>query len=425
MLQTPEGYLPRIVDAQVERYLKAFGAIEIAGTRWCGKTWTSLAHGASVTRLDNDSDRAAAEADPTLALLGEVPHVIDEWQRVPQTWDAVRQKVDERRRLRGAWILTGSSTPSDKQPSHSGAGRIGTVRMLPMSLQESGESTAEISLSSLFAGEFPPCKVPKDTLALAGLACRGGWPEAIGDDPDTAQLVAREYLRLFYNVSAPREGKSPELTERLVGSIARNLGQAARHATYQDDMFGGEGSIDDDTLSSYLSMLRRQYMVNEVRGWVPPARSPRRLRVKPKRYLADPSLAIAALGMDSAALLGDWQTFGIVFESMAMRDLEVYARALPNAGATPVRYYRDDAGLEVDAIVELADGRWAAFEIKLSDDKVDEAVASLRRLRRKLCENDAARTRPPEFMAVVVGISEYARELEEGIYSIPLRALGA
>ena len=425
MPQTPEGYLPRIVDAQVERYLKAFGAIEIAGTRWCGKTWTSLAHGASVTRLDNDSDRAAAEADPALALLGEMPHVIDEWQRVPQTWDAVRQKVDETRHLRGAWILTGSSTPSEKQPSHSGAGRIGTVRMLPMSLQESGESTAEVSLSRLFAGEFDPCKVPKDTLALADLACRGGWPEAIEDEPETAQLVAREYLRLFYNISAPREGKSPELTERLVNSIARNLGQAARHATYQKDMFGDEGSIDDDTLSSYLSMLRRQYMVNEVRGWVPPARSPRRLRVKPKRYLADPSLAIAALGMDPAALLRDWQTFGTIFESMVMRDLEVYARALPNAGVTPVRYYRDDAGLEVDAIVELADGRWAAFEIKLSDDKVDEAVAGLRRLRKKLCGNAAARTRPPEFMAVVVGISEYARELEEGVYSIPLRALGA
>lgn len=419
-----DGYLPRVIDAQVERYLKAFGAVEIAGTKWCGKTWTSLAHASSLTQLDNDGDRAAAQSDPKLALLGDRPHVIDEWQRVPAVWDAVRQGVDASSHVRGAWILTDSSTPAENPPAHSGAGRIGRLRMLPMSLAESGDSVAAVSLAGLFAGNFEPCKVDDDTLALVDLACRGGWPEMVGDDAETAQLLARSYLQALYQQSG-RRGKSPELTERLVTSLARNLGQACTYKTYAADMAGGDDAHDVDTIVSYLDLLRQQYVVDEVPGWVPPARSPKRLRVKPKRYLADPSLAVAALGMDRASLLHDWQTFGLVFEAMAMRDLEVYARALPNAATVPLRYYRDDSGLEADAIIELADGRWAALEVKVGEDKLGEGVDSLRSLRTKLCENPKTRVRPPEFMAVIVGISQYARVVDEGIYCIPLRALGA
>ena len=208
--------------------------------------------------------------------------------------------------------------------------------------------------------------------------------------------------------------------------MARNLGQAATYGTIREDALGSTGDdLADRQIGEYLSFFNRIYLVSEVPGWEPPSRSKKRLQVKPKRYLADPSLAVAALGMSPAALLEDWQTFGLVFENLCLRDLVAYTRAHELARPIPVRYYRDDSGLEVDAIVELADGRWAAFEIKTSESKVDQAVSNLKRLRKKLCENPRAQTRPPAFMAVIVGIGKYARVVEEGIYVIPIRALTA
>lgn len=427
----PEGYLPRIVDEQVERYLGIFGAVEIAGTKWCGKTWTALRHGASVSYVDDDLD--LARADPSLMTLGEAPHVIDEWQLVPRIWDAVRRGVDRAGGARGGWILTGSSTPLARGagggPAHSGAGRIGRIRMHPMSLSESGDSTRAVSLSGLFRGEFEPCAAPGGTRELVELACRGGWPGAVGMGVPEAQALAREYLRLFYTEGAPAAGKDGDATARLVGSLARNLGQAATYRTVLADMYGAEGDprslMSEETLASYLSLLRSSYLVEEVPGWVPQARSRKRMATKPRRYLADPSLAAAQLGMGPDALLRDWQTFGLLFEGMCMRDLTVYARALPDVGFEPVRYYRDDAGLEADAVVELADGRWAALEFKVSEDGVGHAVESLLRLRRKLCENPRARVREPEFLAVVTGASRYARRTPEGVYVVPLRCLTA
>lgn len=429
----PQGYLPRIVDEQVERYLRIFGAVEIAGTKWCGKTWTALKHGCTVSYVDDELD--VAMADPSLMTLGERPHVIDEWQLVPHIWDAVRRGVDAERGLRGGWILTGSSAPLPRRedgaegPSHSGAGRIGRIRMHPMSLAESGDSTGSVSLSGLFAGDFQPAVADDDTTSLVELCCRGGWPEAIDMDVSSAQTLAREYLRLFYTESAPKAGKDGEITAKLVCSLARNLAQAVTYNTLMQDMYGEEDQpqaiVSDQTLASYLSFLKASYLIEEVPGWVPAARSRKRLATKPKRYLADPSLAAAQLGMDPSALLRDWQTFGLLFESLCMRDLMVYARALHTIGFEPVRYYRDDSGLEVDAIVELADGRWAALEFKVSEDKVQGAVDNLVRLKRKLCGSERARTREPEFLAVITGISKYARRTSEGVYVIPLRCLTA
>lgn len=429
----PKGYLPRIVDVRVERYLRVFGAVEIAGTKWCGKTWTALEHAASVSYVDKSL--ALARDDPSSMLVGERPHVIDEWQRVPSIWDTVRHEVDRTRGLRGAWILTGSSTPLPRdvrddegvQPSHSGAGRIGQIRMYPMSLAESGDSTCGVSLAGLFRGEFEPSQVRTSAEDLVRLACRGGWPDAIDLEPEDAQLVAREYLRLLRRESIPRQGKDGDVAARLLFSLARNLGQAATYRTLIDDMedASGEGGTSDATLVSYLDLLRRMYILEDIPGWLPPARSPKRVASKPKRYLADPSLAVAVLGMSPGALMADWQTFGLVFENLCMRDLAVYAGALDPAADVPVRYYRDGAGLEVDAIVELADGRWAAFEIKTSEAKAPEAVENLRRLRRKLCENPSSRTRPPEFMAVLTGVSSCARRVDEGIYVVPIGSLTA
>ena len=428
--EKPEGYMPRVADAQIERYLKAFGAVEIAGTKWCGKTWSALMQGASVSYVDENLD--LARADPSMMLIGDRPHVIDEWQRVPAIWDCVRHEVDRARGTRGAFILTGSSTPATRQgeqgPAHSGAGRIGRVRMSPMSLFESGESTGQVSLEGLFAGEFTPCVAERDTVGLVEAACRGGWPEAVDMEVDAAQLIAREYVTAALGVSIPALGLDPDIARRLASSLARNLGQAATYKTIINDMFGAEENplsvLDEGRVRAYLDALKGMYIVEEVPGWVPPARDRKRFATKPKRYLADPSLACALLGMSPAALLADWQTFGLVFENMAVRDLSVYARALDLLDDVPVRYYRDDSGVEADAIVQLADGRWAAFEFKVSEDKVEKGVASLERMRRKVCENPRSQTRPPEFMAVITGVGEYAREVAEGIVAVPIRLLG-
>lgn len=428
--EKPEGYMPRVADAQIERYLKAFGAVEIAGTKWCGKTWSALMQGASVSYVDENLD--LARADPSMMLIGDRPHVIDEWQRVPAIWDCVRHEVDRARGTRGAFILTGSSTPATRQgeqgPAHSGAGRIGRVRMSPMSLFESGESTGQVSLEGLFAGEFTPCVAERDTVGLVEAACRGGWPEAVDMEVDAAQLIAREYVTAALGVSIPVLGLDPDIARRLASSLARNLGQTATYKTIINDMFGAEENplsvIDEGRVRAYLDALKGMYIVEEVPGWAPPARDRKRFATKPKRYLADPSLACALLGMSPAALLADWQTFGLVFENMAVRDLSVYARALDLLDDVPVRYYRDDSGVEADAIVQLADGRWAAFEFKVSEDKVEKGVASLQRMRRKVCENPRSQTRPPEFMAVITGVGEYAHEVAEGIVAVPIRLLG-
>lgn len=429
---TPEGYLPRIVDGQIDEYLKTFGAVEIAGTKWCGKTWTALSHGESVSYIDDDYELALA--DPRVVTMGTQPHVIDEWQLVPPVWDAVRRRVDEERGLRGGWLLTGSSTPFLKEhqtgPRHSGAGRIGRIRMHPMSSAESGDSVCMVSLKGLFEGIFVPGMLmedSKDAAALVGLACRGGWPEAIEMTPDAAQRISREYLRVLFQESATKSGLHSDIASRLLTSIARTVGQSASQKTLYRDMTGEDitqlTSSQKALLLRYISFFKSIYLIEEIPGWVPPARSPKRLSVKPKRYLADPSLAIAQLSMGIDSLLRDWQTFGTIFENLCMRDLLVYASSLPNIGLQPVRYYRDDSGLEVDAIIELTDGRWAAFEIKTSENKVDEGIKNLKRMRAKVCENPKAKARPPEFMAVVVGLSNYAREAEEGIFVIPIRAL--
>ncbi len=428
----PEGYLPRIVDEQVERYLRIFGAIEISGTKWCGKTWTALKHGASVNFVDDDLE--LARTDPFIMTLGDRPHVIDEWQLVPHIWDAVRRSVDRERGLRGGWILTGSSSPFAQQessvetPSHSGAGRIGRIQMHPMTLSESGDSTKEISLSGLFAGEFEPCTAPDDTYQLVELCCRGGWPEAVGMETSDAQTLAREYLRIFFTESVRKAGKDRDIASRLVASLARNLGQAATYKTIIRDMYGKEGSpsaIAQETVASYLSFLKSSYLIDEIPGWAPSVRSRKRLATKSKRYLADPSIAAAQLGMSPDALMRDWQTFGLLFESLCIRDLLVYAQALADIGFEPLRYYRDDSGLEADAIIELADGRWAALEFKVGEDKVSEAAEHLLRLKRKLCENPGARMREPEFLAVITGVSRFARQTPEGVYVIPIRCLTA
>ena len=325
-------YRPRIADAQIERYLRLFGAVEISGTKWCGKTWAAMAHGESITYVDRGANLQIVQADPAYALAGEHPHVIDEWQRVPQVWDTVRHAVDDAAGTKGLWILTGSSTPLNPgERSHSGAGRIGRIRMSPMTLSETGESGASVSLAALFEGEFAASQCPDGLVGLSELACRGGWPEATFLSADDAQTIVREYLGLVFEESVPRFGGDGLTARRLAASLARNLGQSPTAKTLAADVFAlpqdakaTETQLKD--MYRHLEILKNIYLVDEIPGWVPAARSPLRMRTKPKLYFADPSLAVGLLGGNSSSLLQDWQTFGLVFENLVMRDLGLRAR---------------------------------------------------------------------------------------------------
>ena len=424
-------YTPRLADALVERYLSLFGAVEVSGTKWCGKTWTSLAHAKSVTYVDRGANLQLISADPAYALAGDTPHVIDEWQRVPAIWDTVRHAVDESAGRKGLWLLTGSSAPQRDETAHSGAGRIGRVRMHPMSLFESGESSGAVSLRALFDDGFEPATAPAamDIDQLAECICRGGWPELVDARSEDAQVVLGEYLQALYSQSIPALGGNEVMAQRLCGSLARTLGQTATMRTLARDVYAKEAKDEPSDqelreVSAHLGYFTRSYAVDEVPGWVPAARSPKRMRTNPKRYFADPSLAVARLGLSKDALMQDWQTFGLAFENLCMRDLAVYVSVLPSVSGYPVRYYRDDSDLEADAIVERADGSWGAFEFKLSAEKVDKGAKTLLRLAKKLGKDPQARTKAPSFLAVVVGVGEMAYRRPDGVCVIPIAALG-
>lgn len=422
----PDTYRPRVVDEEISELLSIYGAVEIRGTKWCGKTWTARAHANSIAFLDDGNTLSAARSDPHSLLSGTYPRVIDEWQLAPAIWDAVRREVDENTGA-GPWLLTGSSTPAKVRPHHSGAGRFGRVLMLPMSLYESEDSTGSVSLSALFEGRFGSGECTIDSRTLAELCTRGGWPAAVTKPARNLSRIPRDFLELAVAHSVVELGGNEHTARRLVHSLARNLGTSPTHTTLLKDAHtpeDGNFGFSSRTIGNYLNLLEDIFLIHPLSGWEPSFRSPTRLRKRPRHYFADPSIAVAALGMNATALLNDWQTFGLVFENLAVRDLEVYARALPNAAHTPLHYYRDDSGLETDVIIEQADGSWGAIEIKLSHDKVDKAATSLLRMKKKMQANLAARNQQPAFLAVVIGIGSYPYQREDGVYVIPISCLG-
>ena len=423
----PDGYIDRIVDAKLERLLGLFGAVEVAGTMWCGKTWTSLSFSESVTRIGLAGPRAAAEADPSTALIGARPHLVDEWQDVPAIWDEVRTAVDAEAASQGSFILTESAEPNKDKVHHSGAGRIAKLRMSTMTLQEMGRSSATVSLAGLFEGVFEPQLVQQKLGPLASAICKGGWPALARRESEDPEYLD-SYFEALFGVSVPRKGLSGKESRSVALSLARNLGTAAKLATIAEDaqIAAPNPKLAAERASAHISALEELYVVEQLKGWDAPIRSKSRLRTKPKRYFADPSLAASLLQVTPERLLGDGQLFGLLFESLAIHDLAVYARSLPGAPSEPLHYYRDSDGLEVDVVIELRDGRWAPVEIKLGDNKAPEAFASIDRLRRKVAANPAARNPKPSFSAVVVGAGELARyEKDVDAYVIPLTALGA
>ncbi len=431
MTLAPSGYRPRLLDKVVARRLKGFGAVEVAGAKFCGKTWASLAQGESIVHIDDDATRQAVELDASLALAGKQPHVIDEWQDVPKIWDAVRRAVDETGNKRGQYLLTGSSSVDKAQVSHSGAGRIAKVHMRPLSLFESGMSDGSVSFAGLFDGECPTAPSSTSALELAEAVCRGGWPASLDVESDEAAGLPGQYLEALFEVSVRKAGLDPTMAERIATSLARNLGRTLSYKTLYADAFQDELNPLADTsafrkpLDPYLTFFKDQYFVEEQQGWDAPVKSRSRVRSKPKRGFADPSLGAALLSMTPERLVMEAQTFGTLFEEMCLRDVRVYASVLDLDRKPKVCYYGDADGLEVDIVVELPDGRWGAFEVKLGDAKVPQAEKNLLRLRNKVAANPAARNPEPSFLAVLVGVAPFARRLPSGVCVIPLTLLGA
>lgn len=423
--EKPKTYRPRLVDERLQRLLSTFGAVEVRGTKWCGKSWAALAFGESVVHLDDPNVKTLVEADPSLALQGARPHVVDEWQEVPSTWDAARRAVDAAGD-RGLFILTGSSTPAKDSVTHSGAGRIARVDMSTMTLWERGLSTGAVSLSGLFEGKFGPSACDTSLAPLADAICCGGWPALVGADVQTAAEVVDQYLDAMFEVSVPKKGGTPDMARRITSSLARNVATAATLQTIaQDAALGDEAGVPAaSTVTAYLNMLEGMYVIESLCGWDAPVRAKSRLRTKPKRYFADPSIPAAALGMGPGRLLSDGQTFGLLFESLCVHDLRAYAACLPGSHPGSLRYYGDSDGLEVDVIIELRDGRWAALEVKLGEANVPDGIRNIERLRKKVASNPAARNPEPEFSAVVTATSPFCRhDAEHDVYVFPITAL--
>lgn len=414
------AYRPRIVDVELRDLLAASGAVVIEGPRACGKTSTARQVAASEVLLDvDDAARQAVALDPSLVLAGPTPRLFDEWQIEPGIWNHLRRAVDQRERP-GQFILTGSAVPADDITRHTGAGRLARLHMRPMSLFETGHATGSVSLGSLLDGTMP--RSPNVELPLADLAQRlsvGGWPGLLHLDVRASQLALRSYLDEVRRVDLSRvDGKQrdPEKVGRLLRSLARNVATQAAATTLAADAGGDGGPVDDDTVRDYLAALERLMVVEDQPAWSPHLRSKSILRRAPKRHFVDPSLAVAALRATPDRLLTDLNLLGLLFESLVIRDLRVYAQAAD----ARVYHYRDNTDLEVDAVVEAADGRWAAFEVKLGPGRIDEGARALLQFSERV---DTAACGTPGILAVIIP-GGYGYRRDDGVAVIPVGALG-
>lgn len=420
-----DGYRPRLLDQEVDELLQLFGAVKIEGPKYCGKTWCAQAHARSEIRLDREETRNLVRMDHRIALEGDSPRLIDEWQEVPGLHDDVRRVVDDSGK-QGLYLLTGSSLPPTKGYSHSGAGRIACVRMRTESLLEQGISDGSIGLSRLFGGADVLSAASDVRLDdIASWVCRGGWPAMRGMTDRACARLNRQYLDSVFDEDAPRKGLSPAMAYNALAALARNVATAATYRTLRTDMARGEeGFVTDDEVVKYLDFFKSMYLIEELPGWDVGIRSKKHLRTKPKRYFADPALAARMLGATAPALLADMQLLGLLFENLCLRDLLVYLSASEEFQDARVCYYGDDAGLEVDFVLRMPDGRWGAFEVKLAEDKVPEGVASLVRLQNLATRNAAQRMPAPSFLAVLVGRASYAHDTPEGVKVVPISMLG-
>jgi uncharacterized protein len=414
------AYAARVVDDELKARLSSAGAVVLEGPKACGKTATARQVAASEVLLDIDAAaRAAVGVDPTLVLDGATPRLVDEWQVEPAVWNHVRRTVDERNRP-GQFILTGSAVPADDITRHTGAGRISRLQMRPMSLFESGHSSGEISLAEIFNGRPP--RSPDSGLTVAGLVdrvCVGGWPGFQRLSVEDALIAVSAYLDEIRRTDISRVDRTrrdPDRVAKLLRSLARNTATAAAVTKLAADTGGADGPLTRDTVYDYLSALERIMVIEDQPAWSPHLRSRSQARVAAKRHFVDPSLAVAALGASPQRLLKDLNFLGFLFESLVIRDLRVYAQA----SDAQVFHYRDNTELEVDAIVETRDGRWAAFEVKLGGEvPIDDGATSLLKFRGRV---DMTKIGAPALLAVIVA-SGYGYVRPDGVAIIPVGTL--
>lgn len=418
-------YLERVYDKVLGERLEAKGAVLIEGPKWCGKTTTAEHVAASAVYLQDPSARGQylrlAQIAPGRLLEGENPRLIDEWQDAPELWDAVRFEVD-RRGEPGQFILTGSTVPPDRREmSHSGTGRISHMKMRPMSLFESRDSTGAVSLGVLFDGGDLPIESADGTIEqLAFLTCRGGWPYAIGRTRSVALRQAFDYVDAIADVDISRvDGveRSPQAARMLLRSYARMTASQGSLESIRRDMVQAGVGLGETAFAEYVDALRKLFVIDDLAAWNPNLRSRTAIRTSATRHFADPSIATAALGCGPEELLDDLETFGLIFESLCVRDLRAYAKSLDGEAF----HYRDKSGLECDAVIRLRNGRYGLIEIKLGGDTlVDEGAKSLNKLAAKI---DTGKMRPPSFRMVLTGTGDYSYPREDGVLVVPIRTL--
>ena len=418
-------YLPRVSDELLKLKIESKGAVLIEGAKWCGKTTSALQFAKSVLFMQQPENKEQnilmADISPKTLLAGENPRLIDEWQLAPKLWDAVRFEVDQRRAF-GQFILTGSATPPDwSVVSHTGTGRIARLIMRPMSLLESRESSGEISLKDLFSGNKELVgKSNIDASKLAFLACRGGWPMSVKLTGLSALLQARDYVDSVAEseLSLADNTKRDEYRLRqFLRSYARLVGSQAGVPQIQKDI-SANAEVSDKTVYEYLRVLKGIFVIEDAPAWNPNLRSKTAIRSADTRYFVDPSIGAASLGLGPEDLLADLNTFGFIFENLCIRDLRIYAEALDGS----VFHYRDSNNLECDAVIHLRNGKYGLIEIKLGGDKlIEEGAATLKKLESKL---DIDRMNKPSFLMVLTGVGNYAFRRPDGVYVVPIGALG-
>lgn len=420
-------YYPRYIEKIIERTMNSSGGVLVTGPKFCGKTTTCMRFQKSYLKLNTNQAISLASMNPRQALAGEKPRLIDEWQKVPDIWNHVKEDLDEDYQF-GKYILTGSTTPVDKSKvQHSGAGRITPVSMRTMSLFESGDSRGLVSLAKLFDGKGIDCFDLNKASSLedtAFLICRGGWPISLVTDREQALDITRNYYNsLFIFEESENErfrNKKPEVLKMVLRSYARVAStEAAIQTILRDVRQSNERTMDEKTLSEYLSALKDLFIIEDMDAWNPNIRSKTSIRSTPTRHFVDTSIACRALRIGPEDLMNDLEGFGLFFEDMAVRDLRVYSSVINGE----VRHYRDNTGLECDAVIHLEDGRWAAIEVKLGGDKlIEEGAASLLRLKKKLEEKSDEPN--PEFLMILTATGAmYQRP--DGVIVMPINCLKA
>lgn len=420
-------YKKRVADSILSDKLEAVGAVLIEGPKYCGKTTLAKQQAGSVLEMANPETKAQnlalAKTNITRLLVGKTPRLIDEWQMVPEFWDAVRNEVDKRDED-GQFMLTGSAVPPDDSDIfHSGAGRMGWLKLRTMSLWESGDSTGDVSLSALFEDADKVDGTSSiDLDRLAFLTCRGGWPKATIKKTERAALMqAREYFTAVAKSDISRVDnvkRDEELAKRLMRSYARNQGSQATAGTILADIKANESDdTSENTIYSYIKALKKIFVIEDSTAWNPNIRSKTAIRTSDTRYYTDPSIATAALGLGPKDLIKDMNTFGLLFETLCIRDLRVYASAIDG----DVYHYRDRSGLECDAVVHLSNGKYGLIEVKIGGKElIDESAESLKKL---ASEIDTEKMYAPSFLMVLTGIGELAYKREDGVLVVPIGSL--